>query len=92
MKIDEEKKKIAKQLEEVKMRMNLLEEFEQSRYNTEICKEDAHNWLVVMTHPMDYGYLHHMQCDRCGISRFHKFTETDNWLEDYYAFIREEEE
>ena len=92
MKIDEEKKKIAKQLEEVKERMSLLEEFERSLYNTTICKEDSHNWLIVETHTMDYGYLVHMQCDRCGISRFHKYTETDNWSEDDFAFLREEEE
>jgi len=92
MKIDEEKKKIAKQLEEVKARMSLLEEFEQLRYNTEICKHDAHSWLIVETHKMDYGYLLHLQCNRCGLSQYHKFTETDNWSEDEFSFIREEEE
>ena len=92
MKIDEERKRIAKQLEEVKERMSLLEEFEQSRYNTEICKHDAHSWMPVKTHKMDYGHLVHLQCIRCGLSRYHKFTETDNWSEDEFAFIREEEE
>ena len=92
MKIDEERKRIAKQLEEVKERMSLLEEFEGNLYNTEICKADSHKWLIVETHTMDYGHLVQMQCDRCGISRFHKYTETDNWSEDEFSFIREEEE
>jgi hypothetical protein len=92
MKIDEEKKKIAKQLEEVKARMSLLEVFEQSRYNTEICKDNAHSWHLVETQKMDYGYLVQTQCIRCGISHFQKYTETVSWSEDEFAFIREEEE